>query len=226
MLVMPKSKLLLIAALVSSLSAVAHDAVAQYKYVGPDGRVTYSDRPPPPEVTNAKTSRIGTSGAGVAQDADLPFAVKQAAGKYPVTVYTAPDCSPCTAAKAHLQKRGVPFSERVVRNVADTNSFKALGFSELSFPAISIGSQKQSGFEAGGLDTLLDAAGYPKSAKLPASYQAKSEPLTPEPAAKTTVRVAEAGQAEKGADGKAEAKPRRPVREQPAPPKQEPTIRF
>jgi glutaredoxin len=216
---MSKSKLVFIAALLLSSTG----AFAQYKFVGADGSVTYSDRPPPSDAKVATTAKVGVAGAGVAQGLDeLPFAVKQVAAKYPVVLYSAPDCGPCATAKIHLAKRGVPFSEKQVRNAADATAFKSLGFSELSFPAISIGAQKQNGFEAGALDTLLDAAGYPKSAKLPATYQAKSEPLTPEPNAKTTVRVAEATNSA-GGEPRAETKPKRAA---PTPVKQEPSIRF
>jgi glutaredoxin len=216
---MPKSKLILIAALLLSSGS----AFAQYKFVGADGSVTYSDRPPPSDARVGSTSKVGVAGAGVAQGLDdLPFALKQVSSKYPVVLYSAPDCAPCTNAKVHLAKRGVPYSEKQIRNAADATAFKSLGFSEMSFPAISIGAQKQNGFEATALDTLLDAAGYPKSAKLPASYQAKSEPLTAEPSAKTTVRVADAGSTA-GNEPRPEAKPKRPA---PAPVKQEPSIRF
>ncbi len=218
---MPKSKLLLLAALLYTSGS----ALAQYKIVAADGSVTYSDRPPAGDIKVASTAKVGAAGAGVAQGTDdMPFSVKQAASKYPVTLYTAADCGPCASARVHLTKRGVPFSEKLIRNVADTNTFKGLGFSELSFPAITIGGQKQNGFEASALDTLLDAAGYPKSAKLPATYQAKVEPLTPDPVAKTTVRVAEGSGNDARAETKtAEAKPKKAA---PTPVKQEPSIRF
>jgi glutaredoxin len=203
-------------------------AFAQYKIVGPDGKITYSDRPAPPESGQVKVSRMGEpERLPTASSSDeLPFAVKQAANKYPVTLYSAPECAPCNQAKQHLSKRGVPFTEKIVRNTADIQAFKGLGFSESSFPAITVGAQKQSGFLGSALDTLLDAAGYPKTAKLPASYQAKAEPLTPDQAAKTSVRVAEAaGGTEAKSDGKSE-RSRREVKPSAAPAKTEPVIRF
>jgi glutaredoxin len=216
---MPKSKLIFIAALLLSSGA----AFAQYKFVAADGSVTYSDRPPPSDARVGSAVKVGVAGAGVAQGLDeLPFATKQVASKYPVVLYSAPDCGPCASAKLHLTKRGVPFSEKQIRNAADATAFKALGFSEMSFPAISIGAQKQNGFEAGALDTLLDAAGYPKTAKLPASYQAKSEPLTAEPTSKTAVRIADATNTANG-EPRVETKPKRVT---PPAAKQEPSIRF
>ena len=164
---------------------------AQYKYVAADGSVTYSDRPAPPDAK--AVSGIRSSGAlATPPNEELPFAVKQTATKYPIIIYTTAECAPCAAIKQHLGKRGVPFSEKTLRSATDMNAFKSLGFTEQSLPAISVGSQKQNGFEATALDSLLDIAGYPKSAKLPANYAAKSETLTPEPIAKTQVRVAEA----------------------------------
>ena len=165
--------------------------LAQYKYIAADGSVTYSDRPAPPDARSVTGTRSGGT-LTTSQNDELPFAVKQASNKYPIVIYTAAECAPCNAMKQHLTKRGVPFSEKTLRNAADQTAFKGLGFSELSLPAITVGAQKQNGFEAGSLDGLLDIAGYPKSAKLPVSYTAKSETLTPEPAAKTVVRVADA----------------------------------
>ena len=192
--------------------------MAQYKYVGADGTVTYSDRPAPPDAKSV--SGIRSSGVLVtAPNEELPFAVKQAATKYPITIYTTAECAPCAAIKQHLGKRGVPFSEKTLRSAADMTAFKNLGFAEQSLPAITVGSQKQNGFEASALDGLLDIAGYPKSAKLPANYTAKTETLTPEPIAKTQVRVAEAPAPQN--DGKAGAK------KEASPPKpKEPVIRF
>ena len=191
---------------------------AQYKYVAADGSVTYSDRPAPPDAKSI--SGIRSSGTlGTPLNEELPFAVKQAATKYPIVIYTTAECAPCAAIKQHLSKRGVPFSEKTLRSAADMNAFKNLGFTEQSLPAISVGSQKQNGFEATALDSLLDIAGYPKSAKLPANYAAKSETLTPEPAAKTQVRVAEAPatQSDTKANSKKEAAPVKA---------KEPAIRF
>lgn len=209
---------MLVGAAIIGLLALPNTVLAQYKYVGADGSVTYSDRPAPPDAKSVSGTRT-TGVTGTPPNEELPFAVKQAAAKYPIIVYTTSDCAPCTSIKQHLNKRGVPFSEKTLRNAADMTAFKNLGFSEQSLPAISVGAQKQNDFEASALDGLLDIAGYPKSAKLPANYAAKTETLTPEPTRKTQVRVAEAPLVQNDA----KAGPKKDVA--PVKPK-EPVIRF
>jgi glutaredoxin len=195
-------------------------AHAQYKYVGADGSVTYSDRPPPPDAKQVQKTSTASNVLVASSLDSLPFAVKAAAQKYPITIYTAPDCGPCDQLKAHLQKRGAPFSEKVIRNVTDIAAMKALGFADSSFPALTVGSQKQSGFEPIGLDNLLELAGYPKNIKLPPGFVGGSEPLTPEP-----VKTAKASpQTANGETVKARPK-REPVVAEPTP-EPKPLIRF
>jgi hypothetical protein len=47
-----------------------------YRIVGPDGKVTFSDQPPPP-ASNAKVSAANGSSAGGATSAGLPFVHRQ-----------------------------------------------------------------------------------------------------------------------------------------------------
>src|SRR5436190_19996578 len=93
----------LVACLLLGVAAHAH---AQYKVVGPDGKITYTDRAPAPEQGRILTvnGRTATS----APDNDLPYELREAAKRYPVTLYVAPSgCEPCEAARAMLRKRGV-----------------------------------------------------------------------------------------------------------------------
>jgi len=197
---------LLVPALALALASIAGPALAQYKWVGPDGRVTYGDRPPPhaaplgQPTRAADASRTG-DGDGVrsrtqadpSADAALPYELRQAAQRHPVTLYTTPDCTPCALARSHLLKRGVPFATREVRTQDDATAFQELGFADLSFPALSVGRERFSGFEPGGWDRLLDSAAYPKNSRLPPRWQApRAEPLAPRPAAAGPVAQQEA----------------------------------
>ncbi|MEO6270383.1 MAG: glutaredoxin family protein [Lautropia sp.] len=166
------------------LGSLSLPAVAQYKWLTADGRTVYSDVPPPGGATrlDARTERQtmsgGTSDRASAQ-VDPPFELKATSSRYPVVLYTATDCVPCNAARQHLGARGVPFSEKSIATVADFEAFKARGFSDNSFPAMTVGREKAVGFEPGAFDRLLDAAGYPRTSMLPAGYrQAAAEPMT------------------------------------------------
>jgi glutaredoxin len=163
----------------------AASAQAQYKYVDQAGITTYSDRPP----ATGDAKRLNLNNQAVGATDGLPFALKTAAEKYPVTTYSSPDCAPCDDLRKHLAQRGVPFTDKLIRNPADAKVFKDLGFAQSDFPVLTVGSQKQVGYERGALDRLLDAAGYPRKSLLPNTYtQAPATPLTNEPVA--TERVA------------------------------------
>lgn len=163
----------IVAALVGALATPV--ALAQYKWVGAGGTVTYSDLPPPPGVQATTLTRKGsTAAAGEAPltpEGGLPGAVRTAATKYPVVLYTTRDCAPCQQARAHLQQRGVPFAERTIESQQDAQAFKRLGFTEPSVPAIAVGRERLTGFEPEQWRRLLDAAQYPASSKLPAGYR-------------------------------------------------------
>jgi glutaredoxin len=146
----------------------APPAAAQYRWVGPDGTVSYGDKAPP-GARDVATSP--TAAAQAPADPTLPVGLRSTATKFPVTLYTTDSCNPCESARDHLIARGVPFVERTVRTFADFEAYKKLGFAGDGFPAITIGRDRSRGFESAALDRLLDAAGYPKSSTLPRNYR-------------------------------------------------------
>lgn len=173
--------------LMLALLCVSAQAQTVYRIVGPDGKVTFSDRPPETAAKSAQTVTPGT-GSGAAPAADLPYELGKTAARYPVTLYTGQNCAPCDTARRFLENRGIPFSERTVNTNEDLEALKSRG-SEGGLPFATIGSQRLTGF----LDTewtqYLDAAGYPKTSQLPRTYRRPTPaPLTqpvkaPEPAA-------------------------------------------
>ncbi len=146
---------------------------AQYKWIDDDGKVNYGDRPPTTQVRMLASPGKGTSVAAAPPSADsvLPVALKTAAARFPVTLYTGRDCAPCGQARAHLAKRGIPYSEKTITSAADAQAFKKLGFPDLSVPALTVGQERQSGYEAGAWDGLLDLGGYPKASLLPPDFK-------------------------------------------------------
>jgi len=150
-------------------------AQALYKVVGPDGKVTYTDRPA--VGTENKVQSVGAGGS-VANDVALPFDLRQAAQRYPVTLYVAPDCSPCDAGRQFLRQRGIPFSEKLVTTADDSNALQRLT-GATGLPSLTVGAQVVRGWQREDWASYLDAAGYPKESRLPASFpQGKAEPLT------------------------------------------------
>ena len=151
-------------------------AHALYKVVGPDGKVTYTDQPS--VSTQNKVQSVGTRG-GVANDvAALPFELRQATQRYPVTLYVAADCSPCDAGRQLLRQRGIPFAEKLVSTADDSNALQRLT-GTTNLPALTVGAQVVRGWQREEWMSYLDAAGYPKESRLPANFpQGSAEPLT------------------------------------------------
>ena len=154
--------------LLLSILLTALPLQAQYKWVGPDGRVTYSDKPPPASAKPAgsATSSIG----GTSGSSNLPYELNRTAHNSPVTLYTIKDCSSCTDGRQLLQKRGIPFVEKTISSAADVEAMKKVN-NENSFPVLTVGSQKLPGFLAESWNQALDLAGYPKTSVLPGNYQ-------------------------------------------------------
>ncbi|MEO6321044.1 MAG: glutaredoxin family protein [Polaromonas sp.] len=180
----PKA-LLALAVIAGSLASPLLQAQQVYRIVGPDGKVTFSDRPPPVSASNTKTSEANLARAGSAVPASLPYELRQVALKYPVVLYTAENCAPCGAGRSMLTSRGIPFSEKTVTTAGDTEALQRLS-GETSLPFLTIGSQHLKGFSDAEWTQFLDAAAYPKSSRLPASYRA------PAPAPLVAVAVAPA----------------------------------
>ncbi|MBY0465611.1 MAG: glutaredoxin family protein [Burkholderiales bacterium] len=178
----------------AAVMAASVHAQPVYRIVGPDGKVTFSDKPPPDAKPAAGTANAGsTSNAG--SRAALPYELQQLAGKYPVTLYSANGCGPCDAGRALLTHRGVPFTEKTVNTNEDLAAFARIS-KENALPLLMIGGQAVKGYSDGEWSSYLDAAGYPKQSVLPASYKpAAAEPLSPLKTAAQAPTPTEAGPA-------------------------------
>jgi glutaredoxin len=154
--------------------APAH-AQTIYRIVGADGKVTFSDKPPV-STEQGKVAGTGVGAAGAAAAGSLPFELRQVVSKYPVTLYTGQDCTPCGLGRTLLVSRGIPFSERTVATSEDVAALQRLT-GDASLPVISIGSQRLKGFSDAEWSQYLDLAGYPKASALPANF--KNSPPAP-----------------------------------------------
>ncbi|GAB1413991.1 hypothetical protein MASR1M97_27270 [Candidatus Desulfobacillus denitrificans] len=145
-----------------SLLAPGADAQTMYRWVDKDGKVHYSDQPPPKEIKKVDQPKLGVTSS--IETSGQPFDVQQAAQNFPVMLYTTPECvSECAVARDLLKRRGVPFREGSVVTTNDADIFrKTLGTDKLQFPALTVGKSKQIGFEEETWHGLLDAAGYPR----------------------------------------------------------------
>lgn len=161
--------LLTLAVVAASFFANVSQAQQIYRIVGADGKVTFSDRPP--AASNANVSSANGNAAGGSATASLPFELRQVAGKYPVTLYTGENCGPCNSGRSLLTSRGIPFAERTVTTAEDSQALQRMS-GETSLPFVTIGSQQLRGFSDAEWTQYLNAAGYPATSALPASYRA------------------------------------------------------
>ena len=185
---------LLVLGLMGVLAAAGlrcNDAKAQqiYRLVGPDGRITFSDKATLDPNAKATLARAAALPAGSSLDS-LPFELRQAASRYPVTFYTGPGCGPCGAGRALLSSRGVPYTEKTVTTNEDIEALKRLNNGAASLPFLTIGGQQLRGFSEIEWVQFLDAAGYPKTSQLPANYT--PSPASPLVAAQEPVRAPQA----------------------------------
>lgn len=157
-----------------------------YRIVGPDGHVSFSDKPPAtPASKVTPVDNVLPATAPVAPA--LPYALRQVVGKYPVTLYSSSNCAPCDSGRKLLAARGVPFSEKTITTAQDAEALQKLSGSN-SLPFLTIGAQHVSGFSASEWTQYLNAAGYPESSTLPSGYRAPlaaplvaaEKPATPE----------------------------------------------
>jgi glutaredoxin len=140
-----------------------------YRIIGPDGRVTFSDRPPA-DAKAVPAQALAIAGGGGSATSTLPYELRNAASRYPVTLYTGPECGPCGDARNFLNGRGVPFTEHTVSSPQDIDALKRLA-GQAVLPFATIGGQHLVGFAESAWGQYLDAAGYPRSSQLPPNWR-------------------------------------------------------
>ena len=148
----------LILLLFLALAAVpAAQAAKLYKWVDRDGNVSYHDRPPPSDAGyRVEEKRFGAGGTVYDTSRD-------AAEKFPVVLYSSPKCSPCDSARAYLERRGVPYTEKNVQGDRELQQELIKRAGELAVPTITIGDKIMRGFLESLLEGELDQAGYAKA---------------------------------------------------------------
>lgn len=178
-----------------SLSTAAWTSAAQaqgvFRVMGPDGKVTFTDRPPSAPTTPAPAS----AGGAAASSADttgspLPLALRQAMARFPVVLYTGIECNACDVGRKHLVAQGVPHTEKTVTTQADADTLKQLSGGQ-TVPYVTIGKQGLKGYNETEWQRYLSAAGYPAKSALPTGYKNPAPaPLAVTPAGASTAAPA------------------------------------
>jgi glutaredoxin/predicted outer membrane lipoprotein len=136
----------------------ALNAAQLYQWKDEQGRVVYSDQPPPPSVKNAQQRKFQGSFIEVGES----YALRIAREKFPVTLY-ATACGPaCDQARQLLNARGIPFTDVNPESNPEAQADLQKLTGRLHVPVLMVGKDKVDGFETGQWQAALDRAGYPK----------------------------------------------------------------
>lgn len=127
-----------------------------YKWIDKDGNVSYHDQPPADASYRVEEKNLG----GTRQEEDDTLA--KVVEKYPVVLYSVPDCGSCDLARAYLQKRKVPFTEQNLNSSPELQQTLKKKIGSLSAPTIMVGEKVMKGYVESLLAGELDDAGYPK----------------------------------------------------------------
>ena len=154
----------IIAALgVAAIASTQAGAQQMYRWVDNDGKIHYTQNPPPRDAAKSVQQRRLNPGGPPAGSEQMPFAVRQAVENFPVTLFTSPDCPRgCTEARALLARRGVPFQEISVTDNASKDSLQKMT-GDTQVPSMLVGRTVEKGFEEGAFNNTLDSAGYPRT---------------------------------------------------------------
>lgn len=161
-----------------ALLTTTQKAQAQmFKWVDANGKIVYSDTPPPANAKKLGTKVLDNSTN--ISNVKLPNELAAAVAKNPVTFYSAPNCGACNEARNMLKQNGIPFIEKTVKSSEDVDKLKQVS-GDTQLPFMLINKTKFSGFEAVEWRGALSSAGYPETSVLPKDYRyPEAEPAAP-----------------------------------------------
>jgi len=139
------------------LAANLAQSAQLYRWVDDKGRVEWRDTPPP--ASAKKVERRSIEGS-VIETSTMPYSVQQATRNFPVTLYTSNCGESCDRARAHLTRRGVPFTQKNPQD--DVEGYKKLTNGGMEVPLLYVGREQLKGYLETSWDSALDSAGYPR----------------------------------------------------------------
>jgi glutaredoxin len=146
---------------IAFLAIACQPAFAQaYKWVDAQGRTHYGDRPPVDARAKPVATPISTySGAPTLTAASKREDLAPQQQKPALVIYTTPTCGYCKAAKAHMNRRGIPYTEHdVTTSESYEREFRQRG--GRGVPLIVAGDRMLAGYSAERMEELLKAVGY------------------------------------------------------------------
>jgi glutaredoxin len=154
---MGRINLLFVTALMA-IGIPAAQADTLYKWVDSQGRISYHDQPPPEGAGYRVEEKVLGTGNKHKEEDKLAKIVE----KFPVVLYSVPDCGSCDLARLYLQKRKVPFTEQNLNADPELQQTLKKKIGSLSAPTLMIGEKVMKGYVESVLEGELDGVGYPK----------------------------------------------------------------
>ncbi|MEW5789671.1 MAG: glutaredoxin family protein [Pseudomonadota bacterium] len=168
--------------LIMLLASPMLHAADLYRWIDANGRIVYSDQPPP--ATAKQQQKVSGKGNVVEVDKES-YETRVAREANPVILYSNA-CGPiCDQAKEFLAKRGVPYTTRDPSKDPEIALQLKKLVGTLEVPVIVVGRTHQKGFEPNSWGSILDVAGYPKEALLPNGAPPPASPEATPPAPPT-----------------------------------------
>jgi glutaredoxin len=163
---------------VAGIVLAAGTALAQqYRWVDDQGKVHYSDTPPPASAKSSQKKNLKGNAVGAQQSYELTQAMKES----PVTLYTHPDCKDaCQLARGVLNQRGIPFTEVQTVDPQGLEKLKALS-GGITVPVMVVGGLVEKSVSESAYNSALDVAGYPRPGVAKAREQKAPPPPPPPP---------------------------------------------
>ena len=165
------SLLVCVAAALAASAAQAQSTL--YKWTDKDGKIQYTEFPPPKDARNV--SEKSMRGGGPSSEEQIPYATRVATQKNPVTLYVSNQCGDyCDQGRALLGKRGVPYAQKNAQSdqAAQDELMKFAG--SLSVPFLRVGESNVHGFDESAWNSALDRAGYART-RLPGQPAPQTE---------------------------------------------------
>ena len=156
--------------LLAACAAAVAPAQTVYKSVGPDGKVTYADKPPTSgrlektmSFENLPSSALPASASSYveqlrrmhARDAAQAAARPAEAAARGVVLYSAPWCGYCRKAKAYLAGKGIAYRDIDVDTPDGMNAFAQVG--GRGIPVLVADGRRVQGFTAAAYDAVFAA---------------------------------------------------------------------
>jgi len=143
-----------------------------FRWTDAQGKVHYSDQPPPP---GAQSARIKGKANVIDVDKES-YQTRLARDRNPVVLFVT-NCGPiCDQARDHLNRRGVSFTTKDPSKEPEIAVELKQLVGALEVPVIVVGKTHTKGFDAGSWDSLLDTAGYPRTPLIPTRASPSSRP--------------------------------------------------